>query len=306
MIKYREIDIDFGNLFRIFLSGSSGSGKTHFAYLFLSNNLINYDRVYYFHPDSTLDKPVEWDLKKPIIFQSGLPSKEDIFDMPRNSVIILDDLYNEACQSSDIDFLYRVLSGKRHLHIIAMTQRYFTNGKYCLNIRNCSNFHVLMFNADSTVNSRAAIKMGLRDDIRAAMKYNEFKEFPYIFIDKRNRARLEGIKIYIDIFSKYKQVVYKLMKYYLIGEREFNTLFDKVDNCIAIVKNANEGEKESKSNRKSGNRDTAETKLDSERGSTYSTANTEKNKAQRSFQEKRQFERNVRRVIQEYSKHHQL
>ena len=304
MIKYREIDIDFGNLFRIFLSGSSGSGKTHFAYLFLSNNLINYDRVYYFHPDATVDRPVQWDLKKPVIFQSGLPSKEDIFEMPRNSVIIIDDLYNEACQSSDIDFLYRVLSGKRHLHIITMTQRYFTSGKYCLNIRNCSNFHVLMFNADSTVNSRAAIKMGLRDDIRAAMKYNEFKEFPYIFIDKRNCARLEGIKIYIDIFSKYKQIVYKLMKYYLIGQKEFNTNFEKIDNCIAISKNDHAVRKGEISN----GRTTAETKvkLDSPNRSTYGAGNIENDQAQKPFQEKRRFERNVRRIIQKYSKHHKL
>ena len=51
MIRYREIkSFKFADVFRIFISGSSATGKTYFAKALLKRNIFNFSRIYYFHP----------------------------------------------------------------------------------------------------------------------------------------------------------------------------------------------------------------------------------------------------------------
>ena len=100
MIKFREINGKLFNaeVWRVFISGSSSAGKTYFAKQLLSKNFFNYDKVFYFHPDIAEAQPVDWsDIGKPVMFQAGLPTREELIDLPSNSCIVLDDLYTEAC-----------------------------------------------------------------------------------------------------------------------------------------------------------------------------------------------------------------
>ena len=231
MLKIKEIDSLESDIWRVFISGSSSAGKTYFAHKLLQQKLFHYDRVYYFHPDFHETSPVDWNLN--VLFNAGLPSLEDLLAMPENSCIILDDLYHECVNSSEIDYLYRVLSSKRKLHCIIMTQRYFAQGKFALNIRNSSNYHVLMRNADERTNLRASDTMNLKKEIIKATECNENEMYPYIFIDKTNHARVTGLKVYIDIFSKYRKVIMKSNLYYLIGAKDFNKRFHKIDEYVA-------------------------------------------------------------------------
>ena len=231
MFRYKEVQLDFADIFRVFISGSSSAGKTYFAKQLLKEQLFKFKRVYYFHPDFHETAPVDWPFD--ILFHAGLPSVEDLLAIPENSCVILDDLYHECVNASEIDYLYRVLSSKRKLHCIIMTQRYFAQGKFALNIRNSSNYHVLMRNADERTNLRAADSMNLKKEIIKANECNETKMYPYIFIDKTNHARVNGIKVYIDIFSKYKQVIMKSKRHYLITEEDFKPRFEIIDENTA-------------------------------------------------------------------------
>ena len=231
MFRYKEVQLTFSDIFRVFISGSSSAGKTFFAKRLLSENLFKFKRIYYFHPDFHETAPINWPFD--IIFHSGLPSLEDLLAIPEYSCVILDDLYHECVNSSEIDYLYRVLSSKRKLHCIVMTQRYFAQGKYALNIRNSSNYHILMRNADERTNLRAADTMNLKREIVKANECNENEMFPYIFIDKTNYARVTGLKVFVDIFSKYRKVIMKSNLFYLIGEKDFESRFHKVDENVA-------------------------------------------------------------------------
>ena len=231
MFRFKEVQLDFADIFRVFISGSSSAGKTYFAKELLMAHFFRFKRVYYFHPDFHETAPVDWPFD--ILFHAGLPSVEDLLAMPENSCVILDDLYHECVNASEIDYLYRVLSSKRKLHCIIMTQRYFAQGKFALNIRNSSNYHVLMRNADERTNLRAADSMNLKKEIIKANECNESKMYPYIFIDKTNYARVTGIKVYIDIFSKYKQVIMKSKRHYLITEEDFKPRFEIIDENTA-------------------------------------------------------------------------
>ena len=236
MLRYRELEIGFFGIKRVFISGSSTAGKTYFARQLIENSFIQCKRVYYFHPDIQENFPVDWEdhLDKPICFQAGIPNEQDLLAMPHHSCIILDDLFTECCNNRIIDYLFRVLSSKRNLNVVIMTQRYFAEGSNGLNIRNNCNYHVLMANGDERTNLRVANMMLCRDSIKKAIEINKQKLYPYIFIDKTNTARVAGVQVYTDLFGRYKQVVVDSMIYYLISESDFKAHFKSIDTHTAV------------------------------------------------------------------------
>ena len=99
MLKYREINFVHADIWRVFISGSSEAGKTYFARQLLENNLFYYERVYFYHPDIQEEFPVDWrnHLDKPILYEAGLPSEQDLLDLPPYSCVVLDDLFAQSC-----------------------------------------------------------------------------------------------------------------------------------------------------------------------------------------------------------------
>ena len=232
MIRYKEVQLEFAEIFRVFISGSSSAGKTFFARRLLELKLFDFNRVYYFHPDFHETSPIDWPFD--ILYHPGLPTLEDLLEIPEKSCLIFDDLYHECVNSNEIDYLYRVLSSKRKLHCIVMTQRYFAQGKHAVSIRNSSNYHVLMRNADERINLRAADAMNLKQEVVKANEFNENEMYPYMFIDRSNQARVTGIKIYIDLFSKCMKVVMGKKLKALVDWKEFTDRFRVIDQNVAI------------------------------------------------------------------------
>ena len=196
MIRFREIpNFEFAKIFRIFISGSSSAGKTYFAKTLLQSSLLDYSRIYYYHPDFHEHSPVEWhhDFTKPVLYQAGVPSLGDLLEIPEHSCLVFDDLFSQCCESKDIDYLFRVLSSKRKLNVIIMTQRYYAEGKCGLSIRNSSNYHVLMRNADARTNLNVANSMQLKAEITKAIEINK--------------------KSSIHIFSSIEQITLGLIAY---------------------------------------------------------------------------------------------
>ena len=276
MFRIRECTDVFPDIWRVFISGCSSSGKTHFAQKLIDSPYINCDRIYYFHPDIHEDKPVTWN-RPDIIFSPGLPSTEDLLKIPINSCIILDDLFSEAKDSKSIDYLFRVLSGKRKLHVFIMTQRYFSNGAYTLNIRNSSNIHVLLRNADELSNLRVARSMNLKQEFNNALLETKNQIYPYILINRTNQARTSQIQVFIDIFSRYRKVVMSTGLFYLISARDFNS------NCLQIDSET--------ATKKIQKKEITPLPADDGKKSSYSK-----------HESKRDFERRVKQVIRRYRK----
>lgn len=214
MSFYRKVKVDFPDIWRVFITGSSGAGKTKFAERLLNTGYFKYSHVFYFAPEFHESAPVDW--KGPISYRSGCPSEEDILSMPKYSCIVLDDIYDLCSDSKAIDYLFRVFSSKRFIHCIIMSQRFYTKGRYCLSIRNCCNFICVMNNCDQKLNSRIGNTFNLKKDFEKAFELQSDNLYPFIFLDMSNRARVTGIKIYLDIFSTYFKVLVNLMQYYLV------------------------------------------------------------------------------------------
>ena len=297
-LRYREIENLFADIKRVYISGSSESGKTYFAERLLQSGFINCNRVYFFHPDVHEKTPVNWHEKLdiPIIYQAGLPSENDLCDIPKHSCIIIDDLFAEACKVKHVDYLFRVLSSKHKLNVIIMTQRYFAEGDTGRSIRNSSNYHVLMRNADERTNSKVGVFMNLKEDFATAIKLNERKPYPYIFIDRTQYGRLSNIYVYIDLFSRYKAIIYNSMPHYLVSETDFKTHFCRIDKNLA---KPYENKTKLKISDTGNNEDNDE--QSSEESSEEEICDDSKKLSagvRQRYEKRRKFERKVRNIIQ--------
>ena len=236
IITYKELNlIEYGPIWRVYVAGSSGSGKTSFVKRLLQSSLIKYDRVYYYHPDFYENYPVNWhnELNKEVVYRSDLPTMDSLNEMKPNSVIVLDDIFEQVEKSKVMDSLFRVLSGKYKLHVIVMTQQYFSGGIFCQKIRNCCDYHVIMRNSDHSLTKRIARSLGHTEDITNALRLTEDILYPYIFIDKTQLGRVNKLQVYIDVLSNIKIVVLNGMKYYLISEKDFESSYRKIDGSLA-------------------------------------------------------------------------
>jgi len=239
----------FASPFRIILSGSSGVGKTHFAGSLLKSRDIferDVEYIYYFHPCYLDEAPVNWHetMDVPVSYQTGLPSLEHLTSIPPNSVVVLDDLM-DLCNASDvIDQLFRVISGKRKISVMIMTQNYFAPGKYGRNIRNSCNYTVLLRNCcDATINRRAVRAMGLTKPFAMAEQSCAEMEYPYIFVDQTQKGQVSGYQIYTDIFGSYKKCYSNGgMPSYIIPEKDFLAVFRILQskNRIVLAQEKNE------------------------------------------------------------------
>ena len=154
---------------RAIFSGSSQSGKTFLIGKMLENQLQlfgdGFQLVKYFFPMYLDESPVNYheSMETPICYENGFPTKESVQSMPRNSLIIIDDQYDEVLKSDLMSQIFKVISGKKDLSIIVVTQNYFQQGKYSRDIRNSCNYVGLFRNCgDSSLNKRVSQCLGLR------------------------------------------------------------------------------------------------------------------------------------------------
>ena len=308
IISFKEIDnVKIGPIVRLYISGSSGSGKTYFIANFLKSQQFEFSRVYYFHPDFHECTPINWHtfLPQDVIYRSDVPTVESIKEMKPFSVIVLDDIFDKVESSYDIDYLFRVLSGKLKLHVIVMSQRYFSNGKYSINLRNCCDYHVLMRNSDLGTTKRIARTLGHEKEILSALKFTDNDLYPYIFVDKTHLARVNRAQVYIDILSSVKVIIHGCMKYYLLSEKDFLSSFRKIDKNLALYEDETKtvlksGDSLSQKNKQPGTASGAAT------GATGESERSTINQEPFSTSQRRCIETQIKRTLHQFKKRSKL
>ena len=293
-VRYREINYTLAPVVRMYISGSSGSGKTHFAGELLKQ--LPCKRIYYFHPDFHETKPTNWDetLDTPVVFSSEFPTVNDLCNIPEKSCLVFDDLIQDCVNSKAIDYLFRVLSSKRSLSVIIMSQSYFPKGDFTVSIRNSSNYHVLMPNSDASMTRRIASSLGLKKEIEKATKCNSDKVYSYIFIDRTNQARASKLEVFCDILSRVRIVIRKSMKYYLLAEPDFKQCFTVKDCDLAEYANKKFKDDSEAESSESDSSDSDESNRSSD-DSEYSSDDERKEKRRR--RERRLIKREIKRAL---------
>ena len=245
----REVEkvnhVEFFKPLRAIFSGSSQSGKTYLIGKMLERQKAlfggEFELVKYYYPEYLEDCPVEWheNITTPITYNAGFPSKQDILELPEGSLLIIDDNMKKVVNSELMRQFFNVISGKRNLSIIVVTQNYFTQGQFSRDIRNSSNVVCLFRNcADASLNIRVARAFKLEKAYQAA-ENDVFADqvYPYIFINQSQRSQLSGYRVYTDILSKTK-IAYSVdgMKGYILNEIDFKKIYKIIEEKPRSVK----------------------------------------------------------------------
>ena len=243
--------VEFFKPLRAIFSGSSQSGKTYLIGKMLEKQRElfggEFELVKYYYPEYLEECPVEWheNITTPITYNAGFPTKQDILELPEGSLLIIDDNMKKVVNSELMRQFFNVISGKRNISIIVVTQNYFTQGQFSRDIRNSSNVVCLFRNcADATLNIRVARAFKLEKAYQAA-ENDVFADqvYPYVFIDQSQRSQLSGYRVYTDILSKIK-VAYSVagMKGYILNEIDFKKIYKIIEEkprSVQVIANEN-------------------------------------------------------------------
>lgn len=118
------------------ISGQSGSGKSRFIYKILKNKDVMFGqdepkaiRYYYGIWQSLYDKMKEE--IDGITFHQNLPTEEEVLEFTssdQHTVIVIDDLQDQACNSSVVELLFTRISHHRHCTCFYLLQNAFIQG----------------------------------------------------------------------------------------------------------------------------------------------------------------------------------
>ena len=173
----KKTDYFFPTPLRCIFSGASGSGKSFVIGRILQSQKRlfgnEFKEVRYFYPSYLDESPVDYHetMSTPIQYEKGMPSKDQIFELEENSLLIIDDQYDRVVKDDLMAQFFKVISGKRNLSIIIVTQNYFCPGKHGRDIRNSCNYVGLFRNCgDRTLNLRISSCFGMKKSCQAAEK----------------------------------------------------------------------------------------------------------------------------------------
>ena len=232
----KKSDFYFPTPLRCILSGASGSGKSYIIGRILQEQKRlfgkEFSEIKYFYPSYLDESPVDYHEKMstPIQYERGMPSKNLIFETQSNGLLIIDDQYDSILKDDLMAQFFKVISGKRNLSMIIVSQNYFCPGKHGRDIRNSCNYVGLFRNCgDRTLNLRISDCFGMKKSCLAAEKEFSTTTFPFFFIDQSQRSQVSDYRFYTDIFSPARSVYNSDgMKAYVIDEVYFSKYFKKI------------------------------------------------------------------------------
>ena len=246
-------DIKLQKPFRLIIAGGSGCGKSQFCKQLIDQNFFesSFDRIIYNYPDYLEETDIEF--QSIVEYRSGLADQTFLASLPRNTLLIIDDLSLEVSKSVAINNLFAVEARKRNISVILITQNVYQRGEYFRNIRlNATGFVLFKFFCAFAVNKRLLRDVGWKNIISVKLLDNIYKEkYKYIFLDLHPNNQSDFGIVRSNIFDTPE--IYHKMKYIAIKEADFYKYFkilDKKNGEIKAIKNAVKVEKGNKSEKR--------------------------------------------------------
>ena len=254
------IDSKLQKPFRLLVGGGSGTGKSTLVKKLIDESHFDtpFDKIIYCYPDYLDDPPLKFD--QIVENKPGLCDLQYFTTVPKNSLIIYDDLMDECGKSDEIMKLFSVIARKRNLSVIFIVQNMYEKGKQFRNIRlNATGLVLFNFYAAHDVNKRVLRDFGVQSNVPKHLMdqiYN--RPFSYLYIDihpqrKSNFAVVKG-NIFDENFS-----VYNKMEYIAIPKSEFIKHFKIVEVKEDTVRAVRDEIKIKKNKRKKKRRYSTET-----------------------------------------------
>jgi hypothetical protein len=202
------------------LSGQSGSGKTRFILRILQNM----DKIFGEHPPLKIRYYYgiwqdNYDQMKReienISFQQGLPSEEELMnftDPKTHTMIIIDDLMDEACNSQVVELIFTRISHHRFCSCFYIVQNAFVQGKKQMTI-NLNTKYVEVFRSPRSLLQLTYLNNQIFPN-NPGLLINSYKDimnqepFGYILIDLTAQCP-DDLRIRTKIFPSERTIVYK-------------------------------------------------------------------------------------------------
>jgi len=192
--------------------GPTQSGKSTFVHNLLANKNIMFDcepsKIYWFHGQFSNDL-----IGKPYAIIQGLPESFD--DIEPNSVLVFDDLMNEAKDHVGVSALFTKHVHHNNLFVINITQNLFLGSKET-RTRRINTQYIVMFKnpADQVQISTLSRQMYPTDYKFLSQVYINVTKKPhgYIFIDLRQETP-EEVRIRTNILPHEQPTIVFLNKH---------------------------------------------------------------------------------------------
>ena len=134
---------------------------------------------------------------------AGVPDVSCFDDIPQDSLMVIDDLWTEACRSPDIVKAFKVFSRKKKVSLIIISQSYFGGQEGGREIRNNVDNIVLFQNhGDADLNNRIMRKLGYISAYRRSMDIFKKRKHPYIIVNCSAKLPHNNMRVATNLFSE--------------------------------------------------------------------------------------------------------
>ena len=216
------VDSKLEKPFRLIIGGASGCGKTTLLKEIVEKSHYSspFDKIVYCYPDYLEEIPVEFD--QIIEYHAGICDAKYFSSLPKNTLLLFDDMMTECGKSDEIMKLFSVIARKKNISIIFLVQNVYDNSKQFRNIRlNATGFILFKFFAANDVNNRILRDIGANTLVSKTLLDKVYsKNYAYIYVNVHPNRHSEFETIRTNIFSPFFTILNK-MEYIAIPKAEF-------------------------------------------------------------------------------------
>ena len=216
------VDSKLEKPFRLIIGGGSGCGKTTILKEIVDKSHFSspFDKIVYCYPDYLEEIPIEFD--QIVEYHAGICDATYFSSLPKNTLLLFDDMMTECGKSDEIMKLFSVIARKKNISIIFLVQNIYDQSRQFRNIRlNATSFILFKFFAANDVNNRILRDIGADQLVPKSLLDKVYsKNFGYIFVNFHPNRHSEFETIRTNIFEPFFKILNK-MEYIAIPKAEF-------------------------------------------------------------------------------------
>ena len=114
------VDTKLEKPFRLIIGGGSGCGKTSLLKQIVENSHFStpFNKIVYCYPDYLEEIPVQFD--QIVEYNAGISDAKYFSSLPKNTLLLFDDMMSECGKSDDIMKLFSVIDRKKTFQLFSL------------------------------------------------------------------------------------------------------------------------------------------------------------------------------------------
>jgi len=190
-------------------------GKTKFCKNVLKHKIFSEKIKHVFYYSCPGAKNPNWNKCLPTIrihFREGLPTIRQFLTLPKYSCVIIDDQFEEAIESKDVQKAFTVYRRKYKFSIILISQNVFEKGRKAKTIRSNTFTYVLFNNFGDQQQNHLLTRQLMLEKRFKEFRADHFKtkHDAHSYVVLNNTAKHEDLRVATNIFCESTHLGIKL------------------------------------------------------------------------------------------------